>query len=242
MQNPQPARKAVESRYDEAYLDYEVQNQLAYRELEILAMGDLDLETAAAPLRESRRILGRLPRALDVGCATGALLDSLRDRSWEVQGVELCEPAAAYGRARFRLAIHGGTLESAKFESETFEFVHASHLIEHLNEPLEFLAELSRITVPGGLLMLTTPNVDGLQARLFGSDWRSAIYDHLYLFSSRTLEKLMNKAGFKVLRRITWGGWARGLKPGFLKRPLDAWAKALGFGDVVAMLALRGVA
>jgi hypothetical protein len=90
-----------------------------------------------------------------------------------------------------------------------------------------------------GLLVLTTPNVDGLQARLLGAGWRSAIYDHLYLFSTLTLTALLEAKGFAVLRYVTWGGWARGLKPAFLKAPLDRWAKRRGFGDVVAMLARR---
>ena len=49
---------------------------------------------------------------------------------------------------------------------------------------------------PGGILALTTPNADGFQARLLGPEWRSAIYDHLYLFSLRTLASLLESHGF----------------------------------------------
>jgi len=119
--------------------------------------------------------------------------------------------------------------------------VHASHLIEHLNSPSSFLDEAARILAPGGLLALTTPNVDGFQARLFGSRWRSAIYDHLYLFSLRTLRELLEARGFVVMRSVTWGGWARGLRPAFVKGPMDALAKRWGFGDVMAILARRAI-
>jgi SAM-dependent methyltransferase len=151
--------------------------------------------------------------------------------------VELCAPAAEYGRARFRLPIHAGTLESAAFPDGSFGLVHASHLVEHLNEPVAFLDELARVTVPGGLLVITTPNADGLQARLLGARWRSAIYDHLYLFTRRNLEALLETRGWRVLRSVTWGGWARGLEPAVLKAPLDRLAKRWGFGDVVSVLA-----
>ena len=87
--------------YNGEYLAYEEANQLAYRDLELLALADLGLPEPGSPLFAERRPAGSRPRALDVGCATGALLDALRDRGWDAAGVELCAPAAAYGRARF---------------------------------------------------------------------------------------------------------------------------------------------
>jgi SAM-dependent methyltransferase len=240
-QNPQSESSAVARRYDGPsgadYLRYEEENQFAYRDLELLALSDIGLDAAARPLFDRARSEGRLPRALDVGCATGALLAALRDSGWEPQGVEISAAQAAYGRERYGLPIHAGSLESAAFPDGSFELVHASHLIEHLNDPAAFLDEAGRVLAPGGLLALTTPNADGFQARLLGRRWRSAIYDHLYLFSARTLRALLESRGFAIAAKATWGGWARGLEPSFLKRPLDRLAKRWGFGDVVAFLA-----
>jgi SAM-dependent methyltransferase len=234
-QSPQPEPGAVEARYGDAYSEYEIANQEAYRDLELLALADLRLEEAAAPLRAA----APRPRALDVGCATGALLDALRDRDWEPQGVEICVPAAKYGRRRYGLPIHAGDLISAYFPDGSFELVHASHLVEHLNDPRAFLAEARRVLARDGLLVLATPNVDGFQARLLGSEWRSAIRDHLYLFSASTLGSLLSECGFRVERLVTWGGWARGQRPAFAKGFLDRWAKRRGRGDLMAVLARK---
>jgi SAM-dependent methyltransferase len=160
---------------------------------------------------------------------------------WEAQGVELSAAQAEYGRRRYSLDIRAGTLESAAFPAGSFDLVHASHLIEHLNDPISFLDEAGRVMREDGLLVLTTPNADGLQARILGSAWRSAIFDHLYLFSFRTLRAMLESRGFEVTALATWGGWAAGLKPAFLKRPLDRAAKRLGFGDVMAVSARRAV-
>jgi SAM-dependent methyltransferase len=240
-QNPQSLPESVAARYDEAYLRYEEENQYAYRELELLALGDIGLAAASTPLFARARAEGRRPRALDVGCATGALLAALRDAGWEARGVEISEAQARYGEGRYGLPIFAGTLEAAAFPAASFDLVHASHLIEHLNSPASFLDEAARILAPGGLLALTTPNADGFQARLLGRRWRSAIYDHLYLFSLRTLRALLESRGFAVARSATWGGWARGLRPAFIKGPMDALAKRWGFGDVMAVLARRAV-
>lgn len=236
-QNPQPEEGAVLERYDRSYLDYEVERQFDYAALERKALDDLCLEEATETLRAEAEERGRLPRVLDVGCATGALLSDFKARGWECLGVEPCAPAAAYGAKRFGLDIRPSTLGEAGLEAGSVDLFHASHLIEHLNDPGAFLDEARRILAPHGLLALTTPNADGFQARLLGSAWRSAIYDHLYLFSVRSLERLLEAHGFAVLRLITWGGWAAGLRPRFLKRPLDRAAKRHGFGDVVALLA-----
>ncbi len=80
--------------------------------------------------------------------------------------------------------------------------------------------------------MITTPNVDGFQARLFASGWRSAIADHLVLFSRRTLEDLLRARGFAVRQHVTWGGLAAGSAPALVKRPMDRLAKRWGSGTL----------
>jgi 2-polyprenyl-3-methyl-5-hydroxy-6-metoxy-1,4-benzoquinol methylase len=236
-QNPQPEPASVLSRYDASYLEYEEKEQFGYRDLELATLADLGFEEAARPLVLRAKEADRAPSLLDVGCATGALLEHFSRQGWACTGVEACAPAAAYGRERFGLDIRPTTLEAARLPAASFEVVHASHLIEHLNDPAAFLAEALRLLAPGGLLLLTTPNVDGFQAKLSGAEWRSAIYDHLYLFSKRTLSALLAEAGFDILATMSWGGWPRGRKPAFLKVPLDRAAKRLDRGDVMAFMA-----
>ena len=89
---------------------------------------------------------------------------------------------------------------------------------------------------PGGFAVITTPNVDGFQARLFGTGWRSAIADHLVLFSRRTLGRVLRDSGFSIIKTVTWGGLAVGTAPLLIKKPVDRLAKRLGFGDVVLFL------
>jgi hypothetical protein len=99
------------------------------------------------------------------------------------------------------------------------------------------LIEIHRILKDNGKLFITTPNINGFQARLYGSRWRSAIFDHLFLFSFQTLKKLLVKTGFKIEKFAVWGGLAAGLAPLWIKRPVDFLAKRLGFGDVMIVKA-----
>ncbi|MDR2470609.1 MAG: class I SAM-dependent methyltransferase, partial [Treponema sp.] len=261
--NPQPESAAVRARYGADYLDYEKANEGAFLRLQELALLDAGFFTIERELLKKRGPAGTAsssasvtpgqpaaldrptlldrPTVLDIGCATGALLRSLRDRGWDVRGLEIAAPQAAYCRER-GLDVRALPLEHGGFPDALFDAVLASHLIEHLNDPGAFVREAYRICKPGGRLYVTTPNIAGFQARLFGGRWRSAIFDHLYLFSIKTLGRLLERAGFRVERIRTWGGLAAGIAPVPVKRAADTLAKALGAGDVMIIRARRPAA
>jgi SAM-dependent methyltransferase len=232
--NPQPEKSAVEDRYQTVYgkdyLSYELGNEASFLRLQELALDDAGFPEIEAELR------GRTPRALDIGCATGALLEKLRDRGWNCTGVEI-SPSAEYARRERSLDVRSLPLEACKFPPGSFNLVLASHLIEHLNDPAGFTAEVRRILAPGGYFLVTTPNIAGFQARLFRGRWRSAIFDHLYLFSVSTLSRLLRQEGFRVQRVRTWGGLAAGAAPRPVKALADRAAKRFGFGDVMLIRA-----
>lgn len=234
-QNPRPDPADLTLRYDEEYLDYEVRNALPYLRLMLLGLADLGFERIEAALPEGRSFL-------DVGCATGALVEHAARRGWEARGVEVCGPAAEYGRRVRGVTILEGSLRDAAFPDDGFDFVHSSHVIEHVPEPGAFLAEIRRILKPGGWCVTVTPNRTSLQAALFGPGWRSVIPDHMHLFSRSGLLRLIRDSGLSPLRTVTWGGIALGLAPAPVKAALDRAAKLLGFGDVLAVLARKTAA
>ena len=184
-------------------------------------------------------VKGLPPVFMDVGCATGLLLAEMKSRGFTEQGVEICAPAAEFGRRTRGVSIHTGTLEEAAFSDESFGIIHCSHLIEHLTDPVSFVREVRRLLVPGGLFLVTTPDIRGFQSLLFRERWRSAIHDHMVLFSRHSLRRLLKGAGFRVLKRRSWGGLARGSAPAPLKTAVDRICKVLNQGDVMIMAARR---
>jgi len=231
-QNPQPVFDDLKFRYGQDYFEYELRNEENFFNLMKLGLQDIRFFRRISPLDQGGKFL-------DVGCATGMLLGYMRERGWNVQGVELCRESAEHGMRTRKVDIFIGTLEQAGFSASSFSVVHFSHLIEHVPDPKAFLLEIRRILAPGGYVVVVTPNIDGLQARLFRERWRSAIADHLTLFSKTTLRAMLRCTGYQILQTVTWGGLAKGSVPGVLKRPIDFLAKRMGFGDVVLMLARK---
>jgi SAM-dependent methyltransferase len=237
--NPQPAPADVQRRYAQShggdYLAYELKNEAAFLNLQKLALADAGFELIE---RELMDLSGGTPYVLDVGCATGALLAFLRDRGWRTAGVEI-SPSADYARTERGLDVRRQNVTDCQFPAESFDMAVASHLIEHLNDPGAFFGEIWRVLRHGAYLMLITPNISGFQARLMGSRWRSAIFDHLYLFSKRTIAAMLKAHGFTAEGVYTWGGLAAGIAPAPIKTFADKAAKTLGMGDVMIVKARK---
>jgi 2-polyprenyl-3-methyl-5-hydroxy-6-metoxy-1,4-benzoquinol methylase len=240
-QNPQPEPVHLIDRYDQEYADYEVENSANFLDLMLRGLADVSFFD-----RFQRS--GIEQSLLDVGCATGALLQYARGRGLRVQGVEVCRPAAEYGIATRGVPIAIGSLPEVVLPGDDprdgidsrlsrFGAIHASHVIEHVANPRQFLSDIRERLLPGGFLVVVTPNTSGMQSRIFGSEWRSAIADHVHLFSARNLRRLLRETGFRCIASQTWGGLGVGTAPAWLKRPVDRLAKWLRFGDVVLLLA-----
>lgn len=233
IQNPQPVRNALAARYDAEYFTYEIENEESFFTLMMLGLKDAGFFKNIVPtLPEERRIL-------DVGCATGRLLRHFKQAGWETAGVELCRESVEYGNREYGVNIKMASMEEAGFTDTRFSVVHASHLIEHVEDPAAFTDEVARLLLPGGVFICVTPSSDGMQAKLFGAAWRSAIPDHVSLFNKRTLSRLLGNSGLEVEIIRTWGGLGVGISPAWLKKPIDKLAKKWNFGDVVLIVARK---
>ena len=149
-------------------------------------------------------------RVLDIGCGNGTLLAHLAELGWKVQGLETDPAAAAIARHR-GLSVVTDSLETASLPAGTFDAVVMSHVIEHVDAPLTVLERCMTLLKPGGRLVLLTPNIRSFGHRRFGRDWLHLDPPrHLHLFSTTSLRRLAEGAGFDidkvctVLRDADW--------------------------------------
>lgn len=139
-------------------------------------------------------------RLLDVGCATGVLLELARLRGWEVQGVDLSEYATKIAREYYNLEVHTGELSDAGYPADRFDVLVMDDVIEHVTSPTALVKECHRVLKPGGLLTLNTPNRGGLWHLLMGRRWfHYKKVEHTYFFSPPVMTQLLARHGFAVL-------------------------------------------
>jgi SAM-dependent methyltransferase len=180
---------------------------------------------------------------LEIGCGYGYLLAKFREDGWEVSG---CDPWKA--ACDFTIATHGihakaTILEEADIQDGTIDVVVMNHVIEHMPDPLSSLSEIHRVLKPGGHLVIETPRYDTMMFKLLGKRERSISCDqHIYFFTTDTLEKLYSLAGFRrvalwytgrtvSLERLLWNVGVMS-KSEFVKTWLNAVARICRLGRV----------
>ena len=147
-------------------------------------------------IRQRRLSPGRL---LDVGYCSGSFADYLRPVGWKCTGLDICLRTNAPIPV-----VAGNVTEGLPFKSDSFKLVVGGELIEHLIDQKSFLVECYRILVPGGLLVLTTPNLTYSLNRLLVLIGREPLFVtapyHFHFHTRRSLFNLLQDAGFNVLR------------------------------------------
>ena len=77
-------------------------------------------------------------------------------------------------------------------------------VLEHINEPNEFIGQIRNILKPGGLLFVCVPNINALVTRILHEKaWTFGGHAHVSFFSIETLSRLLEKHEFEILETDT---------------------------------------
>jgi len=139
-------------------------------------------------------------RMLEIGCASGSFLYKMHSNGWKVEGIEPSENAANAAQS-LGFSVFQGPVENAPDYENLFDLVVGWMVFEHLHDPLKALKKIHRWVRPGGFLVLSLPNADSAEFRIFKSRWYALqLPNHLYHYTPYTLEKILNTAGWKMIR------------------------------------------
>jgi hypothetical protein len=139
-----------------------------------------------------RPLIPTVSRHLDIGCSLGILLQEINS-AYQDQAVGV-EPGEAHrlGAVKAGLTVYPSLDELEKSEPARFDLISLSHVLEHLYNPVEYLAHLREsLITPFGSLLLEVPN-------LYAHD--SFEVAHLYAFSAHTLREVLARSGYEIVR------------------------------------------
>lgn len=149
---------------------------------------------------------------LEIGCGYGIFLDLVRHDFKFAIGIDIAESAIRYARERFGLNAICGEFLEMDFKGQTFDVVCLWDTLEHLPDPARYVEKIECVTRPGALLAITTGDIESLNARLRGSRWRMIHPpSHLHYFSRKSLSRLLERHGFKVVH-VQYCGYYRSLR------------------------------
>lgn len=140
----------------------------------------------------------RNKKVMDVGCGGGAFLDNISGAADEVIGIE---PTLHY-----RQAIKARGYQAFAYMSDAMDvykgrtdIITSFDVIEHVENPLEFLTEIYELLSPGGKAYIGTPTDAPVMRKIMGNEYEKKLLfsiQHLWIFHEKTLCYLAEKAGF----------------------------------------------
>jgi len=198
--NPRPDSSELSSIYPPNYYSY---NQKALRDQANpnSILHKLRYKGFTAKIQKSLQLCGAGASqydVLDIGCGDGHTLDLYqRHGGVKTYGVDFNLEALKIARANGHICYEGA-FESAQLPVEKFDLVTATHVIEHVADPRQFLVKVHSVLRSDGILWLETPNIDSVEAQWFRHKHWGAYHfpRHWYFFSRASLTKLAAGAGF----------------------------------------------
>jgi SAM-dependent methyltransferase len=161
--------------------------------------------SALALLQKAGELIKGRGRLLDIGAGRGEVLQAAIEAGWTAVGIEPSASFAEHISRESGAEVRRDSLEDCRFESNSFDVVLLSAVLEHLYDPDRTIAEIARILRPGGVLFVDVPNeaglyfrVGNLYQRLRGRDWVVNLAPtfspfHVFGFSPRSLRALLAK-------------------------------------------------
>jgi hypothetical protein len=199
-----------------------------------------DVETHQHALAIAKRSLRVGASVLDVAAGHGALTKALVDAGFKVSCTSWND------RVEVQVPTYRIDLDKAFGRNEVggspFEMICALEIIEHVENPAQFLRSLASLQDSGGLVAISTPNVESAAARC-GWFLRGCPYSfsgdeitrnrHISILWREGIEQFISMAGYSIVDKQFFGRTRyHGLVQSLVKRPLHALMRSVLTGDL----------
>ena len=142
---------------------------------------------------------------IDIGAGDGFFAEQAKLKNWNSYATEFDDKSVALCKEK-GVEVYKGKLDVNNYEKDFFDVIFSSEVLEHINNPVEEIKGFHTILRPGGLVYLTTPNLNSISHKILKNKWNIFHYpEHLSYYTPRTIEKLFKANGFKKLRIETTG-------------------------------------
>jgi 2-polyprenyl-3-methyl-5-hydroxy-6-metoxy-1,4-benzoquinol methylase len=192
--SPQPTEEQLAHAYDDSYYG---RGEMKFTALIEKALDYFRLSRA----RRVNKYVVSPAKILDIGCGNGKFVGYLIKRGFAAYGIELPGKAADRAAQIPQLNLKVGRLEDGDFSEDFFDGICMWHVFEHLAAPKETLQIVRKILRPGGCLIMSLPNIDSLQSRLFKGRWLHLDPPkHLFFLGPKDLMAQMKQLGFSLVK------------------------------------------
>ncbi|HEY6141257.1 MAG TPA: class I SAM-dependent methyltransferase [Thermoanaerobaculia bacterium] len=155
-------------------------------------------KTTQKRLASLRKLAPARARVLEIGVRDGAF-GALASREYEYVGIDRAAAAARSARAR-GLEVYCSTVSNFVNTGPPFDVITLYRVFENVSDPHDALAHVKDLIKPGGLLLITAFDTEGLlylvtERRHMAHNFRT----HLILYSRSALIELLEHSGFEIV-------------------------------------------
>jgi 2-polyprenyl-3-methyl-5-hydroxy-6-metoxy-1,4-benzoquinol methylase len=176
---------------------------------------------------------------LEIGPAYGLFAFLAKRAGFEVTGIEMDSRCCDFLRSIVGITVvEGNDTLSLLGTLPKYDVIVLWQVIEHLPDPWTVLNSAAQHLVPGGVLIIDTPNPEAFQFRVFGARWTHVDAPrHVTLIPAQLLSEFAEKQGMKpidissngaISRGYNSFGWAFSLKNFFRSAAAGSVAHLLG--------------
>jgi len=154
--------------------------------------------------------LKRTSRWLDIGSGPGLFLNAAKYLDKLSVGIEPSKTAYSFSQRSGNVVFNDFFDEHSSKELINnfgkFDAIHISEVLEHVPNPVTFLAHVSQVLTPNGYVVIVVPNEFNILQRFANYFVRNKFWfisppDHVNYFTPDSLQKLLNRCGFEVLHK-----------------------------------------
>ena len=191
---PQLTDEELAGIYNQGYYEHWGGNETVFHQMKSRTFSTL-LDQFIMP-----RVAPSGARLLDIGAATGILMEKAHERGFDVYGVEAAQDGAAmiadkFGRDHIINDYFG---EKDLWEPNYFNVICMSDLFEHVRDPNTVLGKVRDLLSPGGYLLMTIPDTGSLSRLILRRQWSHFIPEHLFSYSRKNIKIILEKNGLAI--------------------------------------------
>ena len=136
---------------------------------------------------------------LDIGSASGIFLKALKDLGFNEEGYEPSKWMVSYGKKNYKVNINQGFINDLN-EDKKFDFISFWDVLEHVTDLDKTLKKVEKLSKKKCYLIINVPNNNSLACKLMKKKWPFYLNVHLYYFSKKTLENILLKYNFRLVK------------------------------------------
>jgi 2-polyprenyl-3-methyl-5-hydroxy-6-metoxy-1,4-benzoquinol methylase len=136
---------------------------------------------------------------LEIGGSTGYYLNGLKLRGYDVIGSELSADAVKLAKEWYNIKMYEAEFPPTSYEG-SFDVIIIHHVIEHVIDPINFIAVAKKYLSKNGIIIIETPNVNSIGIKMFGRHYPVFCPPgHLNYFSITTIKELLGNGSVAKL-------------------------------------------